>query len=71
MTQAEQLQQGFVRGECLEPLFTQFCLAVQPHVSGALLNTLVQANDDFDFDAAAQALVSLQDALQAKGPHDV
>ncbi|MFW9617451.1 MHYT domain-containing protein [Aquabacterium sp.] len=71
VTQAEQLRQGFVRGECLEPLFTQFCLAVQPHVSGAVLNTLVQANDDFDFDAAAQALVSLQDALRAKGPHDV
>jgi len=57
--QAERLRQAFQRGECLEPLFGQFCDSVRPHTNGQSLRTLqalTQANDDFDFDGAVAAL---------------
>ncbi|MCH8180850.1 MAG: PAS domain S-box protein [Proteobacteria bacterium] len=66
--QAQRLGQAFQRGECLEPLFSQFCDAVRPHATGEelrALQALERANDDFDFEAAAKALARLTDGLTA------
>ncbi len=64
--QAERLRQAFQRGECLEPLFGQFCDSVRPHTRGPSLRTLqalAQANDDFDFEGAVAALDRLTSHL--------
>jgi len=71
--QAERLRQAFQRGECLEPLFGQFCDAVRPHATGQALRTLqalAQASDDFDFEGAVAALDRLTSQLTTRRSED-
>jgi HPt (histidine-containing phosphotransfer) domain-containing protein len=71
--QAQRLRQAFHRGECLEPLFAQFCASVRPHATGPALRTLQaleQASEDFDFEGAVAALDRLQSHLTPSRSED-
>ncbi len=71
--QAQRLRQAFHRGECLEPLFAQFCTSVRPHATGPVLRTLQaleQASEDFDFEGAVAALDRLQSHLAIRRSED-